>query len=122
MAEVPYRFERSATAADLRSTYAGLAAGEETGVEVSLAGRLMLRREQGKLAFGQLRDPTGAVQLFCGAAWTSEFDEFKKLSLGDWIGVVGEVVATRTGELSVKVARWELLAEARRSFGDKWRG
>jgi lysyl-tRNA synthetase, class II len=122
MAAVPYRFQRSATAADLRAAYVELTPGQETGVEVALAGRLMLRREQGKLAFGQLRDPSGAVQLFCGAAWTSEFDEFKKLSLGDWIGVVGEVVATRTGELSVKVARWELLAEARRSFGDKWRG
>src|SRR5450631_2930161 len=114
MAAVPYRFERSATAADLRASYGGLVAGEETGVEVTLAGRLMLRREQGKLAFGQLRDPSGGIQLFCGAAWTAEFDGFKKLSLGDWIGVVGEVVATRTGELSVKVAGWQLLAEAQR--------
>src|SRR6202011_1306451 len=72
--------------------------------------------------FGQLRDSSGTIQLFCGAAWTEEFDGFKKLSLGDWIGVTGEVVATRTGELSVKVRSWVRLAEARRSFGDKWRG
>src|ERR1700724_3410145 len=122
MAAVPYRFERSATAADLRANYGGLTPGEETGDEVTLAGRLMLRREQGKLAFGQLRDPTGSVQLFCGAGWTADFDGFKKVSLGDWIGATGEVVATKTGELSVKVRSWVLLAEARRSFGDKWRG
>ncbi len=119
---IPYRFDVTATAAGIRSRYGELAPGTETGAEVSVAGRLMLRREQGKLAFGQLRDATGAIQLFCGAGWTEEFDGFKKLSLGDWIGATGEVVATRTGELSVRVRSWTLLAEARRSFGDKWRG
>ena len=42
--------------------------------------------------------------------------------MGDWIGATGEVVKTRKGELSVKVATWTMLAEARRSFGDKWKG
>jgi lysyl-tRNA synthetase class 2 len=122
MDEVPYRFDVTAKAASLREQYGSLVAGTETGVDVAVAGRLMLRREQGKLAFGQLRDSSGAIQLFCGAGWTDSFDGFKKLSLGDWIGVTGEVVATRTGELSVKVRSWVRLAEARRSFGDKWRG
>jgi lysyl-tRNA synthetase class 2 len=53
---------------------------------------------------------------------TPDFDEFCRLSLGDWIGASGEVVRTRRGELSVKVASWELLAHARRGFGDKWHG
>jgi lysyl-tRNA synthetase, class II len=119
---VPYRIDVTASAADLRSQHGSLAAGEETGVEVTVAGRLMLRREQGRLAFGQLRDSSGSIQLFAGAAWTDDFDGFKKLSLGDWIGATGEVVATRTGELSVKVRSWVPLAEARRSFGDKWKG
>src|ERR1700736_2660500 len=119
---IPYRFDVTATAAELRERYGELEPGAETGVEVTVAGRLMLRREQGRLAFGQLRDSSGTIQLFCGAAWTDAFDGFKKLSLGDWIGVTGEVVATRTGELSVKVRSWVRLAEARRSFGDKWRG
>lgn len=121
-AGAPYRFEPTATAAALRSDYGALAPEAETGVKVTMAGRLMLRREQGKLAFGQLRDSTGTIQLFCGAKWTEDFDGFKKLSLGDWIGVSGEVVATRTGELSVKVASWVLLAGTERGFGDKWRG
>jgi lysyl-tRNA synthetase, class II len=119
---IPYRYDVTASTADLRSRYGELAPGAETGVEVTVAGRLMLRREQGRLAFGQLRDSTGAIQLFAGSGWTEEFEGFKKLSLGDWVGVTGEVVATRTGELSVKVRSWVLLAEARRSFGDKWRG
>ncbi|MDP9074440.1 MAG: OB-fold nucleic acid binding domain-containing protein, partial [Actinomycetota bacterium] len=119
---VPYRFEPTATLASLRAGFGDLAPETETGAQVTVAGRLMLRREQGRLAFGQLRDATGAIQLFCGAKWTDDFDGFKKLSLGDWIGVQGEVVTTRTGELSVKVASWQLLAETRRGFGDKWRG
>jgi lysyl-tRNA synthetase class 2 len=118
----PYRFDVDATAAELRARYADLPTGAETGAVVSVAGRLMLRREMGKLAFGTLRDSSGTVQLFAGAKWTEDFDGFVRLSLGDWIGATGEVVTTRTGELSVKVTSWVVLAEARRSFGDKWRG
>jgi lysyl-tRNA synthetase, class II len=82
----------------------------------------MLRRVQGKLAFGQLQDSTGRIQLFCPAQVTQRFDEFGSLSLGDWIGATGEVMKTRKGELSVKVGGWVLLAEARRPFPDKWHG
>ena len=119
---LPYRFDPTTTVGAIRGQHGSLAPDEETGVEVTVAGRLMLRRPTGQIAFGQLRDSTGTIQLFCGAAWTDDFDGFKKLPLGDWIGVTGAVVATRTGELSIKVKSWVLLAEARRSFGDKWRG
>ena len=118
----PYRFERDAFAADLQARYADLPAEGESGDAVTVAGRLMLRREMGKLAFGTLRDVSGSIQLFAGAKWTSDFAGFTGLSLGDWIGATGEVVRTRTGELSVKVSSWVLLATARRSFGDKWKG
>ena len=82
----------------------------------------MLSRPQGKLAFAELRDASGSLQLFALASSTERFEEFTKLNLGDWVGATGEVVRTKRGELSVKVTSWELLAEARRSFGDKWRG
>ena len=122
MIDVPYRFDRSASAAELASAHAGLGAGEETGEVVRVAGRLMLRRDQGRLTFATLRDSSGAIQLFAGTKWTADYDHFSRLNLGDWIGAEGEVVRTRTGELSVKVTSWVLLAEARRSFGDKFRG
>ncbi len=118
----PYRLEPTATAAGLAAEYGTLEPGVETGLTVTVAGRMMLRREMGKLAFGTLRDSSGSVQLFAGAKWTSDFPGFVGLSLGDWIAATGEVVTTRTGELSVKVSEWVLLAQARRSFGDKWRG
>ena len=119
---VPYRFDPDATAAELAARFGELDAGADSGVVVTVAGRLMLRREMGKLAFGTLRDSSGSIQLFAGEKWTDDFGGFVRLSLGDWIGATGEVVKTKTGELSVKVASWILLAEARRGFGDKWRG
>ena len=120
--DIPYRFEPTATAAELQEKFDSLDAGAETDETVTVAGRLMLRRVQGKLAFGQLQDSTGRVQLFCPAQVTERFDEFTRLSLGDWIGATGAVMKTRKGELSVKVREWVLLAEARRPFPDKWHG
>ncbi len=119
---IPYTFDVDSTAASVAERFAGLEAGGESGAVVSVAGRVMLRREMGKIVFATLRDSSGPVQLFAGAEWTKEFAGFADLSLGDWVGVTGEVVRTRRGELSVKVASWVLLAEARRGFGDKWRG
>src|SRR5438105_2984898 len=114
MADIPYRFERTAEARLLQERYGDLEPGASSGAVVAVAGRVMLRREMGKLAFATLVDSSGGVQLFCGSAWTDAFDEFVKLSLGDWVGVTGEVVKTKTGEVSVRVTDWRLLAEARR--------
>ncbi len=122
MADPPYRFEPDRDTASLHEQYDDLPAGEETGALVAVAGRAMLVRDQGRLAFATLRDSKGSIQLFAGAAWTTDFAEFSKLNLGDWVGASGEIVKTRKGELSVKVQDWSLLAEARRNFGDKWKG
>jgi lysyl-tRNA synthetase class 2 len=118
----PYTFDHNAFAATLQSTYAHLADGEESGVVVKVAGRVMLMRTQGKLAFATLRDSSGEIQLFALAAVTEGFEDFAKLHLGDWVGVSGEVVRTKRGELSVKVRTWVQLAEALHNFGDKWAG
>ncbi len=119
---IPYRVQADARASELVESYKDLAPQSDTGRTVTVAGRLMLRREMGRVAFGTLRDSSGQIQLFAGKAWTDGFDGFTRLSLGDWIAASGEVVTTKTGELSVKVASWQLLAEARRGFGDKWHG
>ncbi|HMQ24676.1 MAG TPA: lysine--tRNA ligase [Acidimicrobiales bacterium] len=122
MTDVPYRFEPDATARDLHAAYPDLEPGTETGRVVTVAGRLMLRRVQGKLAFGTLQDASGRIQLFAPSATTPDFDGFAALSLGDWIGVTGEVMTTRRGELSVRVDAWTVLARASRPFPDKWHG
>lgn len=121
-ADQPHTFDADTHAADLAERFAGLEPGTETGVEVAVAGRLMLRRVQGRLAFGTLADATGRVQLFAPSASTPDFERFCELHLGDWIGVHGEVMTTRRGELSVRVDSWTLLAPTRRSFPDKWHG
>jgi lysyl-tRNA synthetase class 2 len=118
----PYSFAHNAYTAALQKSYASLGDGEESGAHVAVAGSVMLLRTQGKLAFATMRDSTGEIQLFALAQVTSDFEEFAKLHLGDWVGVTGEVVRTKRGELSVKVASWVRLAEAQHNFGDKWAG
>ncbi len=118
----PYRFERTHAAREVQVQFPDLEPGTETGQVVTVAGRLMLRRVQGKLAFGTLQDNSGRIQLFAQAASTPDFEGFAALSLGDWIGVTGQVMTTKRGELSVAVESWTLLAEAKRPFPDKWHG
>jgi len=120
--EIPYRFEPNATASELSEKYGHLEDGTEAGVKATIAGRLMLRRTQGKLAFGTIQDGSGRIQLFAPSKVTPGFDEFTALSLGDWIGVTGEVMKTRRGELSVKVEEWTVLAQTHRQFPDKFHG
>ncbi len=119
---LPYTFAHDAFAAALQTTYVALTDGEESGVTVRVAGRVMLLRRQGKVAFATMRDSSGEIQLFAVASVTQEFEEFAKLHLGDWVGVTGEVVRTKRGELSVKVVNWVVLATALHNFGDKWAG
>ncbi len=118
----PFRYERTWDAATIQKDFASLEPGEECPVSVSVAGRILLRRVQGKLAFATLADSSGRVQLFAPADTTPRFTEFCELHLGDWVGVKGDVMKTRKGEVSVKVREWVLLAEARRAFPDKWHG
>ena len=122
MAEVPYRFDPDTRVEKLIANYADLDPATETDDVVTIAGRLMLRRVQGKLAFGTLDDGSGRIQLFAPSKTTEKFDQFCDLNLGDWIGVTGIVMTTRRGELSVRVDSWTCLAEARRPFPDKWHG
>ena len=119
---IPYRFERDTSNQAIIDEFGEIEDGTESGKTVSIAGRLMLRREQGKLAFGVLADSTARIQLFARSNKTPEFEAFTGLSLGDWIGVTGQVMKTRRGELSVSVDSWQILAETKRPFPDKWHG
>ena len=96
---IPYRFDRTATAGELHERHAELADGAETEEVASVAGRMLLRRVQGKVAFATLVDPTGRIQLFAGVQTTPRFEAFCSLSLGDWIGVTGTVMRTRRSSM-----------------------
>ncbi len=120
----PYRFDRSHTLGELRAEHGTLPAGAETEVVVTIAGRMMLRRDTGKLIFANLRDRSGDIQLFVSKSVVGAdgFDAAKDLDLGDWIGISGTIMTTKTGELSVRVASLQLLAKAIRPLPDKWHG
>jgi lysyl-tRNA synthetase class 2 len=119
---IPYRYERDASAAELAERFAGLEPGTETGTTTTVAGRIMRRRGQGKTTFDTLQDGSGQIQLFARAKVTPDYEAYGELSLGDWVGVRGQVMTTRAGELSISVDDWVQLAEARRPFPDKWHG
>jgi lysyl-tRNA synthetase class 2 len=118
----PYRYEPTTHAADLHQRYGDLEPGAETGEQVTVAGRLMLQRPHGRLAFSQLRDVSGDIQLFAQEKATDRYAELIDLPLGTWVGATGEVVTTRKGELSVLVREWVELARPQRPFPDKWHG
>jgi len=120
----PYRFDRSHTLSEVRATWGDLDAGTETEHDVAVAGRLMLKRDTGKLVFATIRDRGDEIQLFISKAVTGDehFADVKALDLGDWVGVSGNVMTTRKGELSVKAETVQLLSKAVRPMPDKWHG
>lgn len=120
----PYRFDRTHTLSDVRRRWAELGPGTETDDEVTIAGRVMLWRDTGKLIFANIGDRRGELQLFISKAAIGgeKFAAVKRLDLGDVIGVHGTVMTTRAGELSVRADHIELLAKALRPLPDKWKG
>jgi lysyl-tRNA synthetase class 2 len=115
----PVRFDRTHVAAELHNTYSDLEAGGESGATVRVAGRLMSSRTQGKVAFGDLLDASGKIQLFVAPEGVEGFDA---LDEGDFVGASGEVIRTKRGELSVRTTEVVLLAKALRPLPDKWHG
>jgi lysyl-tRNA synthetase class 2 len=119
----PVKFVRTATAAELHAAHDGLSAGTDTGLRVSVAGRLMNSRDIGALVFGVLQDHTGQIQLFVEADRLGDrFAAFGDLDAGDWVGAQGEVITTKRGELSVRVESFTLLAKGLRPLPEKWHG
>jgi lysyl-tRNA synthetase, class II len=118
----PYRVEVTDRAADLQAEYAELDNGATSGSTAKVAGRVMLLRDMGGRTFATLRDSSGSIQLMATAQETDDYKDFTARNLGDWVVATGEVIRSRRGELSVAVDGWQLLAEAHRGFGDKWKG
>jgi lysyl-tRNA synthetase, class II len=122
--DYPYRFERTAALGDLRRRHESLAAGVDTNESVAVAGRLRTVRAHGKVAFADLEDGSGRLQLFVQHELVGDdgMQQFARLNVGDVVGAEGEVVTTRRGELSVRVQRVTLLAPCRLPMPEKWHG
>ena len=98
---------------------------EEKAVEVSVAGRIMSHRPMGKVAFLDMRDGSGKIQLYCHRNILSE-DSLtllkKDLDIGDIVGASGKPVRTRSGEASIEVIELTLLAKSLQPLPEKWHG
>jgi lysyl-tRNA synthetase class 2 len=122
----PVRFDRTHTLAEVREHWDDrVETGTTTDDVVSVAGRVLLRRVQGKLAFVTLRDGPGELQLFVnkGELGDDDFARFlAEIDRGDWVGVTGAVMKTKKGELSVNVKAFTLLSKSLRPLPEKWHG
>jgi len=94
------------------------------GREVSIAGRLTAHRDMGKSQFIDLKDQTGRIQVYAQkqALGDEQFEIFKHLDLGDFVGAKGTLFTTKTGEISVKLTSFVILAKSLRPPPEKWHG
>ncbi|GAA1525178.1 lysine--tRNA ligase [Actinomadura kijaniata] len=121
----PVNFPRTATIAEVREKHPDLEPGTETGDRVGVAGRVMLVRNTGKLCFATIRDGSGDIQVMLSLAKVGEEQlEFwkREIDLGDHIGVEGEVITSRRGELSIMADRFAITAKCLRPLPEKHAG
>ncbi|MCG1042633.1 lysine--tRNA ligase [Mycetohabitans sp. B8] len=122
----PNDFRPENSAADLRARFASTDkdALEAHALNVSIAGRMMLKRVMGKASFATVQDGTGQIQFFITPAdiGADVYDAFKKWDLGDIIAAHGVLFRTNKGELSVRCIGLRLLSKAIRPLPDKFHG
>ena len=112
-------------AVEIKEQFAHLEPEEESGVTVSVAGRMMSKRVMGKASFSDLQDKTGTIQLYVRRDLIGEeaYTKYKKmLDIGDVVGVKGEIFRTKKGELSVKASEVTLLSKSLRPLPEKFHG
>ena len=114
-----YKVERTHTSAQVKDNY-----DELEGKEVTVAGRIMSKRGQGKVVFSDIHDKDGKIQLFIKIDEVGEeaLKFYKTLDLGDIIAATGTVFKTKTEEISVKVSSFELTCKSLKPLPEKWHG
>jgi len=120
-----YAFNQKDKAAELHAKFSELRPEEKSGYKASIAGRVMAVRDIGKIIFAVLQDASGKIQVVLQKDETSSqmLEFFKRyIDTGDIIGVRGEVIRTKRGELSVLAKKVEILAKAIRPLPEKWHG
>jgi len=113
------RYDVDSSSAEIISKF-----DEMEGKNVSVAGRIMSKREMGKASFCHIQDRDGRIQIYVRIDHIGEesYNDFIKYDLGDIIGVKGEVFRTRTGEISIKAHEITLLAKSLLPLPEKWHG
>ena len=109
---------------DIKKEFSGLKNEEKAGKEKVIAGRVMTKRSFGKLSFFSLQDLKGSIQVVVQKGEVPEkvVVDFKKIDAGDIVGVKGEVVKTRTGEISIMANELFILTKSVLPLPDKHKG
>jgi lysyl-tRNA synthetase class 2 len=122
----PNDFHRDALADELLAAYGSHSAESlaATPVDVRVAGRMMVKRVMGGTSFVKLQDRSGQIQLMLkrDRLGESTYAEFKKWDVGDIVAARGELIKTKTGELSIDAAEIKLLVKSLRPLPEKWHG
>ena len=119
-------FKRSSNTKEIRDQYEGFSKEElaEKDIPVSIAGRIMTKRDMGKAGFVHIQDRFGQIQIYLrkDVLGEEQFELFTSADLGDIIGIHGEVFRTNHGELSVKANEYVHLTKALRPLPEKFHG
>ena len=115
----PYSFDRTHLAAEVLASFDAI-----QGAEVRLAGRLLTVRLMGKAAFAHIQDGSGRIQIYVrrDRVGDEQYELFKALDLGDFVGVSGKPFRTKTGEITIEVESLSLLSKSLRGLPEKWHG
>ncbi|NYV27980.1 lysine--tRNA ligase [Streptobacillus felis] len=97
---------------------------ENSEKEFKTAGRIVSYRRMGKNGFAHIQDPTGKIQIYAkkDEIGEEEYETFKRLATGDFVGVVGKLFRTQTGEITIKASHLEILSKNIRPLPDKFSG
>ena len=114
-----YKVNRTHSSQQVKDNYEEL-----EGKDVTVAGRIMSKRGQGKVVFSDIHDRDGKIQLFIKIDEVGEeaLKQYKTNDLGDWVACTGEVFKTKTGEISVKAKTLELICKSLKPLPEKWHG
>jgi len=119
----PPRVERTHTTAQALAAFEEIQ--DEEALTVKVVGRLMSIRVMGRSAFAHIEDGGGRIQIYLrqNAVGKEEYEFFKRdFDIGDFIGVEGRLFRTRTGEVTVEVQRFSMLAKSLKPLPEKWHG
>ncbi len=113
------KYDQTHHSVDIKENY-----DELEGTDVSVAGRMMFKRVMGKASFCNVQDKKGKIQIYVArdAIGEEEYADFKKLDIGDIIGVKGEVFKTKTGEISIHAKQLVLLSKSLQVLPEKFHG
>ncbi len=128
MGKKPYagKFDVSTSAQSLIDTYGNTTKEEleSKRVEVTVAGRIIAMRSFGKAGFGHIQDGSGRIQVYFqkNTLGEEQYAFFKKIDIGDFIGVKGFLFRTKTNELTIEMEDFTLLSKSLRPLPEKWHG